>query len=137
MIFSVGDIVKLKDMSKYKCTYFNSLNLFKVQEVHSNGYILNNIENLVTKDDVVPVLIDGIHDKKIYYSYAIAANMYWSIEDEIKAKPLTADMRYYMDAIKDFPELYERVKTLSYVHEVQKAVKKGAAPYDDLKIDNY
>lgn len=137
MNFSVGDIVMLNDMCKYKCTYYNSLNLFKVQKVQPNGYILNNIEDIVTKDDVVPVPIDGVHDKKIYYSYAIAADMFWSEKDEIKAKPKTCDMRYYMDAIKDFPELNERVKTLSYVHEVQKAVKKGAAPCNDLKIDNY
>ena len=137
MTFSIGDIVMLKDPSKYKSTYVNPLNLFKIQKVLSDGYILNNIGRNVAKDDVISVPIDGIHDKKIYYYYAVAADVYWTEEEEVNAKPKTRDMRYYVDAIKDFPDLYQRVKGLSFVHEVQLVIKKGAAPLNDLKIDNY
>ena len=94
MTFSVGNIVMLKDPNNYSCTYINKLNLYKVKEVVDNGYILNNINEIVAYTDVLPVPIDRIHDSKIYYYYIVAANTYLTEEAEAKAKPMTQDMRY-------------------------------------------
>lgn len=134
MLFLVGDIVMLKEPNKYKNTYFKPLNLFKIEEVSENRYSLQYIDGIVSKNDVLPVPIDGFHDREIYFDYI--PNAYVTYDDIIPAKE--RDTRYYIDTIKEIPILYEQIKNLSYVHEVQHIIKDlRQRRWISLNINNY
>ena len=134
MEFSVEDIVMLKEPNRYTSTYINRLNLYKVKKVTVDGYILDKIKEVVSKNDVSPVPIDHNHDKKIYLHY-IPINNQWSATGELK--PITKNTQYYMDTIKGDSELYEQLLTLSYVHEAQKVIQSDPTPHLKLEIDNF
>lgn len=133
MKFLEGDIVMLKEPDKYTSTYFNELNLYKVEEISTNGYKLCHVNEIVDFDDVIPVPIGSGNDNRIYFSNVQPA--YITYDDVIPAKE--RDTRYYIDSIKENPLLYKYVEKVSYVHEVQELIKKFARRYDSLIINNY
>ena len=133
MLFSVGDIVMLKDINKYDCTYYHKLNLFKISEVMPYGYILNAINEPVKCDEIIPVPIDGIHDRNIIFRTSTVA--YMTTADGFIPE-ITQDMRYYKDSLR-LECIHELLANMSYVHEVQKLIKENLGRYADLEIDNY
>ena len=124
----------LREPDKYKSTYINELNLYKVEKISTNGYILCHVKEVVDFDDVCPVLIDSGNDNNIYFSYVPAASIA-SADGVIPERQ--RDTRYYIDSIKEYPVLYKHVKNVLYVHEVQSLIKKYGRRFDSLKIDNY
>lgn len=134
MKFSEEDIVMLKEPNRYTSIYINKLNLYKVKTVTIDGYILDKIKEVVSKEDVSPVPIDHNHDLRIYLHY-IPINNQWSSLG--KLKPTIKNTQYYMDTIKGDTEVYEQLQTLSYVHEVQKVICSNSNPHRTLEIDNF
>lgn len=123
-----------KEPNKYTSTYVKPLNLFKIKDVLDNGYSFQYIDSVVSKMDVLPVPIDGIHDREIYFNYI--PNAYMTYDGIIPEQE--HDTRYYLEAIKEFPVLYEQIKTLAYVHEVQHILKEAhQRRWISLRINNY
>jgi len=89
---------------------------------------LAGVDGNVPKAGMLPVVVDGVEDRWIYYDPVIAASIVFP-GDEIPAH--RTDYSYYMDAFehcfderhRSFRELVAKEK-LVYVHEVQHWLRK-------------
>ena len=99
----------LKDINKYDCTYYHKLNLFKISEVMLYGYIFNAINEPVKCDEIIPVPIDGIHDRNIIFRTSTVAYMTTAGEAHINTSHKDEDSG---DTIYDYPDLNGNIKTL-------------------------
>lgn len=139
--FKIGDIVRLKHPEKYRRTddiYGYHLNLYKIMSLGHNEVRLDNVYEDVPASELLPVAIDGIEDRWIYYEPIVAANFLFG--DEVISNWST-DYSYYMDALerttedgKTYKEIVSK-KHLKYVHEVQHWLRKKKNGTDALKVN--
>jgi hypothetical protein len=139
--FKKGDIVRLKHPEKYKKVddvYSYQINLYRINSLYGKEVRLDNVPDMVSIAELLPVPIDGVADRWIFYDPQIAASFLF---DEDENKGSCTDCSYYMDAFehcfdeknRSFKELITKAK-LVYVHEVQHWLKKRF--YEDyLKIN--
>lgn len=141
--FAKGDIVKLKNPEKYKKEddYWGyNINLYKVVSFEKDSVKLAGVAKQVPKDELLPVEVNGIDDRWIYYDPVIMASFVFPGE-EIPSH--STDYSYYMDAFEHcFDEKHNSFKDLVskahlvYVHEIQHYLRKKFHE-DHLKINEW
>lgn len=139
--FAKGDIVKLKNPEKNKKEddYWGyNINLYKVVSFEKDSVKLAGFAKQVPKDELLPVEVNGIDDRWIYYDPVIMASFVFPGE-EIPSH--STDYSYYMDAFEHcFDEKHNSFKDLVskahlvYVHEIQHYLRKKFHE-DHLKIN--
>lgn len=138
--FMKGDIVRLKHQGQYKSfddVLGYGINLYKIASLCENTVKLTGVDKEVPKAEILPVAIDGVEDRWIYYDPIIAASIVFP-GDEVPAH--SRDYSYYMEAFehsfdgeKSFKELVTKAHCI-YVHEIQHFLRKRY--HDDyLKIN--
>ncbi|MCQ2171287.1 MAG: DUF1848 domain-containing protein [Bacteroidales bacterium] len=140
--FKTGDIVKLKNPEEYKksCDYHGyGINLYKILSIDGQSVRLVGVEKGVPITELMPVAIDGIEDRWVYYDPIIAASIVFP-GDEVPSH--STDYSYYMNAFERcFDERKNTFKDLIikahlvYVHEVQHFLQKRFYK-DNLKIND-
>ena len=138
--FENGDIVKLKNPALFKktdCAYGRRLNLYKIISKQGDMVCLDGVIQPVSQKELVPIKVDGIDDRWIYYDPIVAASLVFP-DDPIPVH--RTDYSYYLDAIsnsyygkKSFKELVGK-ESLFYVHEIQHYMRKKYGS-DSLKIN--
>lgn len=139
--FVKGDIVKLKNPEKYKKEddYWGyNINLYKVVSFEKDSVKLAGVAKQVPKDELLPVEVNGIDDRWIYYDPVIMASFVFPGED---IPSHSTDYSYYMDAFEhcfdekhiSFKDLVSKAH-LVYVHEIQHYLRKRFNQ-DYLKIN--
>ena len=138
--FRVGDIVKVKHPAEYKRSsdfHGYGTNLYKIVSISENTVSLVGVSQDVPVSELLPVAVDGVEDRWIYFDPVIAASIVFPGE-EVPAH--RTDYSYYMDAFercfegkKSYKEMVEK-NHLMYVHEVQHWLKKHHQA-DYLKIN--
>lgn len=120
MKFNKGEIVRLKDPTKYRIPYYK--NIFKVIDSSENSYTFEYLENAVPANDVEAVPIDGVSDKRVYYSQIIKP----VVLEACETPPLREEnYTYYWDVLKEDKVTYNTLKDkrFKFVHEVQQFLK--------------
>lgn len=138
--FKAGDIVKLKHPSEYKRSsdfHGYGTNLYKIREIKGDVARLASVSKDVPMSELLPVAVDGVEDRWIYFDPMIAASIVFP-GDEVPAHQ--TDYSYYMEALehcfegkKSYKEIVEK-EHLLYVHEIQHYLRKHHQA-DDLKIN--
>ena len=138
--FRVGDIVKVKHPAEYKRSsdfHGYGTNLYKIVSISENTVTLAGVSQDVPVSELLPVAVDGVEDRWIYFDPVIAASIVFPGE-EVPAH--RTDYSYYMEAFercfegkKSYKEMVEK-NHLMYVHEVQHWLKKHHQA-DYLKIN--
>ena len=140
--FGVGDIVRLKHPEKFRRAddmHDYQLNLYKIVSMGRNEVKLDCVSEAVSASELLPVSVDGVEDRWIYYDPYVAASFVFSGE-ELPAHH--TDYTYYMDAFErsvdgknNFRQIVEK-EHLMYVHEIQHYLRKK---YHDegLKINEW
>ena len=138
--FRVGDIVKVKHPAEYKRSsdfHGYGTNLYKIVSMSENAAVLAGVSQEVPISELLPVVVDGVEDRWIYFDPMIAASIVFPGE-EVPAH--RTDYSYYMKTFerclegkKSYKELVEK-NHLMYVHEVQHWLKKHHQG-DYLKIN--
>jgi hypothetical protein len=128
--FKKGDIVCLKHPEFYKKNddvFGYGINLYEIVSMRENTVRLAGVDKDVPQSELLPVRVDGVEDRWIYYDPIIAASIVFPGE------PIPmhhTDYSYYMDA---FERNYEGNRTLNelvrkehlvYVHEIQHYFRK-------------
>ena len=138
--FRKGDIVKLCNecLERISRKRIFSQNLFRIMEVDglSAKVSSGNIDVQISVKDILPVKIDGVEDRDIYYDPVVTASVV-GISQEIPV--FKRDLgEYYLNALKrsfndEHVSYYDiiRSKNLSYVHEIQQQIPTLR---NDLKI---
>ena len=139
--FKKGDIVCLKHPEFYKKNddvFRYGINLYEIVSMRENIVRLAGVDKDVPQSELLPVIVDGVEDRWIYYDPIIAASIVFPGEPI----PLYhTDYSYYMDA---FEKNYEGGKTykelimkehLLYVHEIQHYLRREYGA-DNLKIND-
>lgn len=138
--FKVGDIVKLKHPSEYKRgsdSHGYGTNLYKIREINGDVARLASVSKAVPMSELLPVAVDGVEDRWIYFDPVIAASIVFP-GDEVPSHH--TDYSYYLEAFehcndgkKSYKEIVEK-EHLLYVHEIQHYLRKHHQA-DDLKIN--
>lgn len=138
--YGKGDIVRLSHPNQHKKTsdFHNyGINLYRVVSLEGTMVKLDHVDHLVSKNELLPVEVNGIDDRWIYYDPAIAASFMFPDEPYTG---ISRDFSYYMDAFKNcfdgnktYAELIEK-EHLFYVHEIQHFLRKKYN-HDSLKIN--
>lgn len=141
--FKRGDIVKLKHPEKYRKSddvFGYRINLYKIASLQGNKAKMESVSDVIPVSELLPVAVDGIEDRWIYYDPQIAAPFLF--EDE-RYDGGCRDFTYYMDALramteggKSYREMIEK-KKLMYVHEVQHWLRKKDNGVDGLKVNEF
>ncbi len=128
--FKAGDIVSLKNPGDYmKSSDFHGygINLYRILSMGEKTVELAGVDNDVPIIELLPVAIDGVEDRWIYYDPVIMASFVFPGDDTPVHK---TDYSYYMDSFehcffedKSFKELVTKAHC-SYVHEVQHYLRK-------------
>ncbi len=138
MDYKTGDFVMLKDVQKFSDNrpLHRNFNVFEISEILSDGFRLKYIGETVSKDDVLPIPVNGEDDRWIYYDPIIAAAVVRPGDD---LPCHSTDYTYYLNAFarsyaKDGKSLQElvREKGFIFVHEIQHYLKHP----DYLKINS-
>lgn len=140
-MYRTGDFVMLKNINDHKVerTWNPTLNIFEILDILPDGFNLRYIDRVVTKDDVLPIPINGKDERWIYYDPVIAAAV---VRPEDTAPVHSTDYTYYFDAFarshtengKTFQEII-REKGLQFVHEIQHYLS-DKYHHCDLKIND-
>lgn len=138
--FRKGDIVKLSneclEMISRKRIF--SQNLFRIMEVDglSAKVSSGDIDVQFHVKDILPVKIDGVEDRDIYYDPVVTASVVGISQEMPVFKRDRGE--YYLNALKrsfndEHVSYYDiiRSKNLSFVHEIQQQIPKLR---NDLKI---
>ncbi len=139
--FKAGDIVCLKHPELYKKSsdfHGYDINLYKIISIGDKTVVLSGVDKDVPKTEMMPVTVDGVEDRWIYYNPQIAATFLF---DDDSYKGSTTNYTYYMEAFersfdekkRSFKELVTKAH-LVYVHEVQHYLRKRFND-DYLKIN--
>lgn len=136
-----GDIIKLRNPQLYKKSvdvWKYDINLYKIVFLGDKTIRVANVDRDIPKTEIMPVAVDGVEDRWIYYAPVIMASIVFP-GDEIPVHH--TDYSYYMDAFEhsfddkkvSFKELVKKAH-LVYVHEIQHFLRKRF--HDDyLKIN--
>ena len=140
--FMNGDFVSLRNPDLYKKTVDfqeNHINLYRIKSLHDNTASLFNVDIEVPRSEILPVPVNGIDDRWIYYDPIIMASFVFPGDD---IPTHQTDYSYYMrafernyDGKRTFKEIIEKEK-LVYVHEIQHWLKKRYHK-DRLKINEW
>lgn len=141
--YKIGDIVRLKHPEKYKKAvdiFGYQINLYRITSFVGKDVRLDSVSDMVPSTELLPVPIDGMADRWIYYEPQIAASFLF---DEDENHGHSTDFRYYMDVFlqmtegeKSYKEIIEK-KHLKYVHEVQHWLRKKDKGEDGLKVNEW
>ncbi len=129
--FKVGDIVSLKHPEQYKkASDFHryGINLYKILTIGKEAVKLAGVQQEVPTSELLPVAVDGVEDRWIYYDPVIMASFVFPGED---IPSHSKDYSYYMDAFEhcfdekhiSFKDLVSKAH-LVYVHEIQHFLRK-------------
>jgi hypothetical protein len=128
--FRVGDIVKVKHPAEYKRSsdfHRYGTNLYKIVSISENTVTLAGVSQDVPISELLPVAVDGVEDRWIYFDPVIAASIVFPGEELPVHR---TDYSYYMEKFercfegkKSYKELVEK-NHLMYVHEVQHWLRK-------------
>lgn len=139
--FRRGDIVKLKHPEEYRKSddvFGYRINLYKIASLHGNEAKLESVSDVIPVSELLPVAVNGVEDRWIYYDPKIEAPFLF---DDEKYDGGCRDFTYYMDALKamteggkTYREMIEK-KKLMYVHEVQHWLRKKDNGVDGLKVN--
>lgn len=140
--YKIGDIVRLKHPEQYKRlddVFGYGINLYKIASLGEKSVKLTGVDKEVPKVELLPVAVDGVEDRWIYYDPMIAASIVFP-GDEVLAH--SRDYSYYMEAFehsydgeKSFKELVTKAHCM-YVHEIQHFLRKRYHE-DYLKINEW
>ena len=137
--FEIGDIVKLVNPQKIDQSFIFNENVFKIAAVNPDRFNLSGLKQAVTTEDILPIKIDGIEDRIIYYRPIIAGSTV------LPGQPVpvhTTEYTYYLDAFakvklensdKTLQDLV-REQDFEYVHEIQHFLRRRYHN-DELKIN--
>lgn len=138
-----GDIVKLKHPKKYRKSddvYGYQINLYKIASIKGDEVRMGGVSDVIPVSELLPVAVDGVEDRWIYYDPQVAASFLFD-EDDYKGG--SRDYTYYMDALRDmteggksYREMIEK-KKLMYVHEVQHWLREKDNGEDGLKVNEW
>lgn len=137
-----GDIVRLKNPDLYKKVsniHDNHINLYRIKSLNDFNANLYDVDIEVPKNELLPVPVNGVEDRWIFYDPIIMASFIFP-GDEIPTHQ--TNYSYYMKAFesnydgkKSFKEIVEKEK-LVYVHEIQHWLRKRY--HDDrLRINEW
>jgi len=139
--YKAGDIVRLKNPGLYRKvndSHNYEINLYQIQSIEDNTFKLCGMEEGVPHSELMPVAVDGIEDRWIYYDPIIMASIVFPGE-KVPGHPI--DYSYYMDAFdhcfyenRSYKEMISKAH-LFYVHEIQHFLRKKFNN-DYLKINN-
>ena len=142
MDYKTGDFVMLKNIENFKSKrpLHPDLNVFEISEILPDGFRLKYIDVNVSKDDVLPIPIDGAADRWIYYDPDIAAATILS-GDSIPCH--SKDYTYYFDAFarsytekdKSYQEIV-RERDFQFVHDIQHYFDDESGSHG-LKINDF
>lgn len=136
--FEIGDIVKLVNPQKIDKSFIFNENVFKIAAVNPDGFNLSGLKQAVTTEDILPIKIDGIEDRIIYYRPIIAGSIHqgnrvpthyctyhsYYLDDFAKRKICNSD--------KTLQDLVHE-QDFEYVHEIQHFLRRRYHN-DELKI---
>jgi len=138
-----GDIVKLKHPEKYRKSddvHSYRINLYKITSIKGDEARMEGVSDVIPICELLPVAVDGVEDRWIYYDPQVAASFMFDEDDYIGE---SRDYTYYMDALgkmteggKSYMEMIEK-KKLMYVHEVQHWLRKKDNGEDGLKVNEW
>lgn len=139
--YKAGDIIRLKHPELYvKSGIYGEerVNLYKILSIGNKTVRLVDVNQEVPMTELLPVAVDGIEDRWIYYDPYVAASILFPGD----VTPVhNTDYSYYMDAFehnffenKSFKELVKKARCV-YVHEVQHYLQKKFKN-DYLKIND-
>lgn len=137
--FEVGDIVMIKEDKLHDYTEGNSNinNLFVIKEISDSGFRFNRLyDSLIPLIDILPVPVDGVLDKNIYFDPIIPADVV-GYGQELPVH--THDYSYYLDRLKSlsiWDRMSEELRLMEdrvFVHEIQHWMREEMGS-DDLKI---
>lgn len=138
-----GDIVKLKHPEMYRKSddvYGYRINLYKIASIKGDEVRMDGVSDVVPVNELLPVAVNGVEDRWIYYDPQVAASFLFDEDDYIGG---SRDYAYYMDALgkmteggKSYREMIEK-KKLMYVHEVQHWLRKKDNGEDGLKVNEW
>jgi hypothetical protein len=138
-----GDIVRLNHPEKYKKSddvFDYRINLYKIASIKGDKARMEGVSDVIPINELLPVAMDGVEDRWIYYDPQVAASFLFD-EDDYKGG--SRDYTYYMDALgemteggKSYREMIEK-KKLIYVHEVQHWLRKKDNGEDGLKVNEW
>jgi hypothetical protein len=128
--YKAGDIIRLKHPELYvKSGIYGgeSVNLYKILSIGNKTVRLVDVNQEVPMTELLPVAVDGVEDRWIYYDPYVAASILFPGD----VTPVhNTDYSYYMDAFehnffenKSFKELVKKARCV-YVHEVQHYLQK-------------
>ena len=141
--FRRGDIVKLKHPEKYRKAddiYGYQINLYKIASINKDDVKLDSVSAGVPIEELLPVAVDGVEDRWIYYDPVVAASSLFD-GDDIEGK--CREYTYYMNIFeqeyinrKSYKEIVIK-KHLLYVHEIQHWLRREVHPIDGLKVNEF
>lgn len=128
--YQVGDIVRLKNPDHYRKEddfHDYRLNLYRILSMGDKDVRLVGVGNAVPRSELLPVSVDGIEDRWIYYDPVIMASIVFPGEDVTSQKK---DYSYYMDSFehcfynnKSYKDILTKAH-LVYVHEIQHFLRR-------------
>ena len=129
--YKIGDIVRLKNPEQYKKSsdfLGYGINLYTILSIGDKTVRLANVELDVPKSEILPVVVDGVEDRWIFYDPIIMASLVFP-GDEVPVHH--TDFSYYMNVFEhcfdekrnSFKDLISKAHVV-YVHEVQHLLRK-------------
>lgn len=139
--YKVGDIIRLKKPKEFKKKedfHGYCINLYKILSIGIDTVKLVGVQQEVPKSEVLPVMVDGVEDRWIYFDPIRVTSLVFPGD---KTPTFHTDYSYFFDAFehyyynnkKTYKELVQK-KRLVYVHEIQHFLRK-ILQADYLKIN--
>lgn len=140
--FEIGDIVSLKHPEEYLSlsgVFGHDINLFKIESIKGGSVLLKGMSKIAPLSDILPVPVDGVADRWIYYDPVIAASFVFPGEEIPSHR---SDYAYYMESFehsfykdKSYKQIISKEK-LMYLHEIQHFLRRKFNE-DYLKINEW
>lgn len=124
--YKSGDIIRLspEGLAKIESKIIFQQNLFKISQIKGETVILRYYDEVFMMNEILPVKINGIEDKDVYYDPIVAASVV--LPGEVVPHCHRDADNYYLDDLKninmsDGRSYYETIHNdcFSYVHEIQ------------------
>ena len=139
-MYNVGDIILLKDRTKYTITRLDDgkCSLFTIKSIDGDDIKLLDVDEFVNINEIRPVLIDSEEAKLIWEDTIIAA---CTIHDGDEIPTIRVDKSYFMDEFKknmqEDKSYYDIIHELGfqYVHEVQHWLYESGHVSTKLRIN--
>ena len=140
MQYRIGDIIRLKDRTKYNITRLDDgkCSLFTIESIDGDDIKLLDVDEFVNINEIRPVLIDSEEAKLIWEDTIIAA---CTILDGDEIPIIRIDKSYFMDKFKvlmqEDKSYYDIIHELGfqYVHEVQHWLYESGHVSTKLRIN--